>query len=57
MKLENIQEMMRIVEKYIPLGSDTSLCHVGICSIRRCDRCQAAIKIRNLIGDIIVTKE
>lgn len=57
MKLEDIQEMMRIVEKYIPLGSDTSLCHVGICSIRRCDRCQSAIKIRELIGDIVITKE
>lgn len=46
---EETNEMKRIVEKFIPLGSDTSLCHVGICSIKRCGRCQDAIKIRELI--------
>lgn len=57
MKLEDIQEMMRIVEHYIPLGDEKALCHVGICSMKRCARCQSAIKIRELIGEIVITKE
>jgi hypothetical protein len=47
-----LNEMKRIVEKLIPLGNDLSLCHVGICSIKRCNRCQDAIKIRELISKL-----
>lgn len=49
---EKINEIKRIIEKFIPLGNDKSLCHVGICSIKRCERCQDAIKIRELVNQI-----
>lgn len=47
-----IQEMQRIIEKYIPLGNENSLCHVGICSIKRCARCQDAQLIRELFDEL-----
>lgn len=49
---EQMYEMTRIIEKYIPLGNDTSLCHVGICSIKRCSRCMDAYVIRDLLIQI-----
>lgn len=52
MTSEESNEMKRIIEKYIPLGNDYSLCHVGIYSIRRCERCKDAIKIRDLFLNV-----
>lgn len=49
MNEEDINEMKRIIERHIPIGKDDSLCHVGICSIRRCERCKDAFGIRHLI--------
>lgn len=49
MTIEESNEIKRIIEKYIPLGDEGFICHVGICSMKRCVRCQDAIKIRDLI--------
>jgi hypothetical protein len=48
-KQQDMQELQRIIERYIPLGNAQALCHVGICSINRCSRCQDALLIRQII--------
>ncbi len=52
MTSKQLYELKRIVEKLIPIGNDDSLCHVGICSINRCARCQDAFMIRKLIDEL-----
>lgn len=52
MKQEDIDEMRRIVEKYIPLGNIASRCHSFICPIEKCSRCQDAATIRRLLNEL-----
>ena len=47
---EELNELKRIVDKYIPLGTTNSFCHSGICFIKNCVRCQDAVKIREMIS-------
>lgn len=47
-----LNEFQRIIERYIPLGNEQALCHVGICSMKRCQRCQDAVKIREVLADM-----
>lgn len=46
---EEFNELKRIIRLYIPLGYEYSQCHVGICSLEECVRCQDAIRIRELM--------
>lgn len=52
-KDEEIMEMRTILRARFPLGNETSQCHLGICTIRECMRCQDAARIWYLVNNII----
>lgn len=49
---EKIDEIKRILDKYIHLGDSNSICHDGICSIIHCARCKDAVYIRAVFNEL-----
>lgn len=51
---QQIKEMEDIVAIRIPLGKVNSKCHVGICSVQQCQRCQDAVKIHAFFDKLMI---
>jgi hypothetical protein len=50
--MNDVKRIQEIIDRFIPLGNRSSMCHSFIVPMEDCSRCKDAIEIRELVAKL-----